>query len=91
MPEFPWGACACFLTQSRYHLGVSRLENALRRVIERSKLSRYSISKGTGISQGQLSRFLNRQRGLAVDSIERLANYLGLEIKIGLKRRRKAR
>jgi plasmid maintenance system antidote protein VapI len=48
--------------------------------------SRYAISKATGIPQSALSRFVHGERGLSVELMDRLAEYLGLEVIV--KRRR---
>lgn len=58
---------------------------------EASGITRYQMSKDTGISQAALSRFVNGERGLGVDLVERLAEYLGLEIVIRVKRTRKGK
>ena len=70
---------------------MSRLEDAIRKAIEDSEESRYSISKGSGVSEPQLSRFVNGTRGLSVDTIEQLADYLGLDVVLRPKPRRKSK
>ena len=52
----------------------------MRQAIERSGKSRYQISKDTGIGQDVLSRFMSDERGLSMESIEVLFEYLGLSI-----------
>ena len=42
--------------------------------------SRYHISKATGISQGQLSRFVNHGSRLTLNTVDVLAAHLGLEL-----------
>lgn len=42
--------------------------------------TRYRISKQTGISEGNLSRFVRGQAGLSMDSLDRLCAYLGLRV-----------
>jgi len=42
--------------------------------------SRYRIAEGSGIAQAVLSRFASGQRGLTVETAERLADYLGYRI-----------
>ena len=61
----------------------------IRQAIEKSKLSRYAISKATGIDQGQLSKLMAGKGGLSIASLQRLADHLGLEIVIRPKGRRK--
>jgi transcriptional regulator with XRE-family HTH domain len=65
--------------------------DAIRRAIEQGDRSRYRIAKDTGISQSHLSRLMSGERGLGTEAAERLADYLGLEIIIRPKRRRKGR
>ncbi len=42
----------------------------------------YAIAKGAGVARSQLSRLMSGERGLNTDTIERLADYLGLQITI---------
>jgi predicted XRE-type DNA-binding protein len=56
------------------------LSDELRQAIERSGLSRYSIWQQTGIDQGSLSKFMDGERGLGLESIDKLAALLGLHI-----------
>lgn len=56
--------------------------DAIRRAVEASSKTRYRIAKESGVSAGQLSRLVNGERGMTVDTIERLADYLGLQITI---------
>ena len=61
---------------AKYKLISERLRNA----VENVKESRYRISKETGITEGQLSRFVHGESGLTLDTIDILAEYLGLEL-----------
>jgi transcriptional regulator with XRE-family HTH domain len=57
------------------------LSEQLRDAIEKAAASRYEISKATGVSQSTLSKFVLRQRpGLSFDAMDRIGEYLGLEI-----------
>jgi DNA transposition AAA+ family ATPase len=56
------------------------LSDELREAVERSGLSRYSIWQQTGIDQGSLSKFMDGERGLGLESIDKLADLLGLHI-----------
>lgn len=58
------------------------LSDELRQAIERSGLSRYSIWQQTGIDQGSLSKFMDGERGLGMESIDKLADLLGLHIAV---------
>jgi len=70
---------------------MARLEDRIRAAIKSSGQTRYRIAKETGVSQAHLSRLMSGERGLGVGVLERLAAYLGLEIIIRPKRRRKGR
>jgi transcriptional regulator with XRE-family HTH domain len=56
------------------------LSEELREAVERSGLSRYSIWQQTGIDQGTLCKFMAGDRGLSIESIDKLAELLGLHI-----------
>lgn len=56
------------------------LADQLRAAIERCGTTRYRIALDTGFTQSELSRFVNGLAGLPVAKMERLADYLGLEI-----------
>jgi len=56
------------------------LSDELREAVEGSGLSRYSIWQQTGIDQGTLSKFMAGDRGLSIESIDKLADLLGLHI-----------
>ena len=60
----------------------------IRSVIESSDVTRYRIAKDVGIDQGQMSRLMNGQSSLSLEALERLCDYLGLEIVIQPKQRR---
>jgi hypothetical protein len=65
---------------SRYTRIMAKLIDDIRRAVEQSGQSRYSIAKTTGVSAAQLSRLVNGHSGLHADTIEKIANHLGLEI-----------
>lgn len=66
----------------RYDDRMADLLDSLRRALDEADESRYRIAKGSGVAASQLSRFINGERGLSVESAERLANYLGFEIRL---------
>ena len=70
-------------------MSMARILDAICDAIEASDRTRYRIAKDTGISQTQLSRLMSGERGLSIDALERLADYLGLGIIIRPKRRRR--
>ena len=61
------------------------LSQQLREAIIASGISRYEISKQTGVSQAALSRFVLGKRGLSVKAMDAIGLFLGLSI---IKRRR---
>jgi predicted transcriptional regulator len=64
-----------------------QFSDQLRRAIRESELSRYAISCKTGIAQSSLCKFIQGERGLSLDSIDRLMDTLGLEIRPRRKRK----
>ncbi len=52
----------------------------LRDAILNADISRYRISKETGLTEAGLSRFVNGVAGLSLDSIDKVGECLGLEI-----------
>lgn len=56
------------------------VSKALRRAVEQCGLTRYEIAKRTGIAQSMLSRFVTAKRALSLDAVDRLAEFLKLEL-----------
>ncbi len=56
------------------------MSEQLRQAIETSQFSRYRIWKETGVSQAALSRFMSGERSLTLDTVDVLADFLGLEL-----------
>ena len=61
---------------------MARLTDAIRLAIKASDQTPYAIAKGANVARSQLSRLLSGESGMTVDTIERLADYLGLRITI---------
>ncbi len=57
------------------------IEERLREAILSSKMSRYRISQLSGVSEAQLSLFVNRQRTLTLTSAAKVAQVLGLDLR----------
>ena len=68
-----------------------KLSDQIRRAVDGCGLSRYAISKETGIAESTLSRFMSGERGLPTKTLDRLADFLDLNILTGKRRRRKGR
>lgn len=74
--------------QAWWHgVSMDRLSASIADVIRASGQTPYNIAKGAGVAQSQLSRLLNGERGLSAESIERIADYLGLRITLAPKRK----
>jgi plasmid maintenance system antidote protein VapI len=56
------------------------LTDQLREAILNCEHTRYAISKATGIGQDKLSRFINGERGVSCEVMDKLGEYLGLWI-----------
>jgi hypothetical protein len=67
------------------------LSDQIRHAVENCGRTRYAISKATGISEATLSRFMARERGLPMKTLDRLAEHLELQVVTGRKRGRKGR
>jgi len=59
---------------------MAKILQQLRELIEASEQSRYRIWKDTGIDQGQLSKLVHGKAGVSVEVLERLIEYLDLEV-----------
>lgn len=68
-----------------WHMGY--LTEAVLDAVKRSGQTPYAIAKGSGVARSQLSRMLRGQSGMTADTIERLADYLGLRVTIEPKRK----
>ncbi len=66
---------------------MGHLADSIRTAIEDSDETPYAIAKGADVARSQLSRLLSGERGLNTDAIERIAEYLELDIIIRPKRR----
>ena len=72
-------------------LPITKLSDQIRRVIDDSGLTRYRISKETGIDESALAKFYNGHRGLSMDALNRLGEYLGLRIVMDCKPKQKGK
>ena len=57
-----------------------KLSDQIRKAVRTCGQTRYAIAKATGISQATLSRFVNGERGLPMNTLDTLAAYLDLNI-----------
>jgi Cro/C1-type HTH DNA-binding domain len=63
-----------------------KLSDQIRRAVETCGQTRYAIWKATDISEATLSRFMSGERGLPMKTLDKLAEYLGLEVVVRKKR-----
>lgn len=66
-----------------------KLSDQIRQAIEQCGQTRYAIAKTTGIDQSTLSRFVSGERGLPMNTLDRLADHLGLTITMKSRQRRR--
>lgn len=64
-----------------------KLSDQLRKAINDSGFTRYAIAKATGIDQSALCKFMNGERGVSVEAMDKLGKHLGLMLV--LKRRKR--
>lgn len=69
-----------------YTLGMGQLTKAIAAAVRASDETPYAIAKGAGVARSQLSRMMRGESGMNADTIERLADYLGLELVVRRKR-----
>jgi hypothetical protein len=65
-----------------YLQGMGQLTKAMAAAVRASEQTPYAIAKGAKVARSQLSRLMSGERGLNTATIERLADYLGLQITI---------
>jgi len=57
-----------------------KMTDQVRQAIDNCGLTRYRIAKDTGIDESALAKFYNGHRGLSLDNMDQLCEYLGLRI-----------
>ncbi|HUS95374.1 MAG TPA: helix-turn-helix transcriptional regulator [Hyphomicrobiaceae bacterium] len=66
------------------------IEESLRQAILNAGITRYRLSKLSGVTEGVLCQFVNRNRTITMETAAKLAAVLGLEL-TPVKRARKGR
>ena len=59
---------------------IPMMGNRLKDIMEREQVSAYRLCKDLGLDKGQVSRFLNGKQNLALDKVEKVADYLGYDL-----------
>ena len=62
------------------HMSGERFSDQIRDAVDASGMSRYRICKEIGLSQPTMSRFMAGRSGLSMESLDRLADLLGLAV-----------
>ena len=57
-----------------------KLSDQIRFAVESGDRTAYRICADTGLDRGAMSRFLSAKRGLSLESLDKLAEYLNLKI-----------
>ena len=74
------------------NLLMSDLVETLKFAIANSDKSRYEIARESEVSEAVLSRFVNGERGITLETASKISNVLGLKmLRKNVKRRAKAR
>ena len=61
------------------------VSDQIRKAIDDSGLTRYEIAKQTGIDESALAKFYNGHRGLSMEALNALGEFLQLTITLGRK------
>jgi len=67
----------------------TKMTDQIRQAIDDCELTRYRIAQDTGIDQSALAKFYNGHRGLSLDNLDLLCEYLGLRFVTDSKPKRK--
>ena len=58
----------------------TKISDQIRAAIDVTPVSRYRIAQETGIDEGTVSRFMAGKAGLSMKALDKLGEYLGLEL-----------
>ena len=61
-------------------MGNPRFSDQIRDAVDASGLSRYAICKAIGFPESSMSRFMTGKGGLSMDTLDKLAELLGLSV-----------
>lgn len=65
------------------------MSDQVRDAIDGCGLSRYAISRATGVTQGALSRFMSGERDMTLRTLERIAPVIGVSLRSKRPRRQR--
>jgi len=68
-------------------MDILMMENRLKDIMEREKVTAYRLSKDLGLDKGHLSKVLNGKASFSVERLEQIADYLGYDLQL-VKRKR---
>lgn len=68
-----------------------KLTDQIKQAIDDSALTRYRIAQETGIDESALAKFYNGHRGLSMEALNALGEYLGLRIVMDRKPKQKGK
>lgn len=68
---------------------LPKLSDRIRQAVLQAPVTRYRIAKETGITEGQLSHFVHGKGKLSQDTIDTLVDYVGLEVTIRKKTKKR--
>lgn len=68
-----------------------KMTDQIRQAIDESGRTRYRIAQDTGIDESTLAKFYHGTRGLSLDNLDRLCEYLGLRVVMDRKSMKKGK
>lgn len=66
----------------RKKAAAKTLSEQLREAIQASGISGYALAQATGISTGVLSRFINRERDIRMETADKIAKHLEVSLSV---------
>ena len=63
------------------------MDDEVRQAIRDCGLTRYAISKASGVTQGALARFMAGERGMALKTLDKIAPVIGVRLVVHRPRR----
>ena len=63
-------------------ISMKNYSDQVRRAINQCGMSRYAISKASGVSQGMLSRFVAGEMDMTLRTLGRIAPFIGVDITV---------